>query len=319
MREFPQRWESLLQDLESVWATGQVQAELALLAFSGLVENCMDSDFNSKLPSQRRDDILKGLNLALPSFMSFIFAFMGAEYEVYRAGDAKAAAVLLNRSMCLLQRLMPWAPFELTHHPDHDFLQVFVTLLAEEPLRYEALVCLREATSRKLPLELFERLLERLPPACAQLAELVISGSVTGSPSELMNRSTALYNSLQLFHCLMACLSGLIYHGLTHITEGGSNEFLKSDTARYRALESCIQLFVRLLHLPSYKMAQVALQPLVAWFKDDRIAQGPSDPMDAHIPLILSAYAQRLVKVRWDDDGFTDDSIANEEFFDIDG
>lgn len=53
----------------------------ALTALRNVAEDCVDSDFNARLPTNRRTDILKQLNGELPEVLPRLFQVMARTYE----------------------------------------------------------------------------------------------------------------------------------------------------------------------------------------------------------------------------------------------
>ena len=53
----------------------------ALTALRNVAEDCVDSDFNARLPTNRRTDILRQLNMELPEVLPRLFQVMARTYE----------------------------------------------------------------------------------------------------------------------------------------------------------------------------------------------------------------------------------------------
>lgn len=112
----------------------------------------MDSDFNARLPTNRRTDILRQLNVELPDVLPRLFQVMARTYEgeclservrhvrlacfrqathssipapIGRQADPAAAAEVLRAALQLLKRLVLWVSPDLLMRPDINFLQVF--------------------------------------------------------------------------------------------------------------------------------------------------------------------------------------------------
>ncbi len=147
-KEYPQTWPGMLTDLAAIWTTGGTAAPtptiVALLALRNLAEDCVDSDFNSVLPTARRTDILRTLNMELPTVLPRLFALMAQTYEG-RATDPGVAAEILKAALQTLKRFVVWIPPDLLMRPEMSFIDVFGFLMAEEPTRLDAVVRLRFA------------------------------------------------------------------------------------------------------------------------------------------------------------------------------
>ncbi len=124
----------------------------------------MDSDFNARLPTNRRTDILRQLNVQLPDVLPRLFQVMARTYEgewrrslsqtlgwcrarlnppsplgparhshshshlhhtAGRQADPATAAEVLKAALQLLKRLVQWLSPDLLMRPEMNFLQVF--------------------------------------------------------------------------------------------------------------------------------------------------------------------------------------------------
>eukprot|EP01041_Mallomonas_annulata_P004813 gene4813-9600_t len=75
-RQFPQHWPSFIEDLVSFWNTGpESKSEY-------LVEDCIDTDFNTSLPTQRRQDIIQGITQYMEPLLSFSYTYLFKCVEV---------------------------------------------------------------------------------------------------------------------------------------------------------------------------------------------------------------------------------------------
>lgn len=69
-RQFPQQWSSFIERLVPYWienpssSIGRVLVSMRAMEY--ILSDCFDPDFNSDLPSQRRQDIIAGLREKLP-------------------------------------------------------------------------------------------------------------------------------------------------------------------------------------------------------------------------------------------------------------
>ncbi|CAM9612433.1 unnamed protein product [Chrysoparadoxa australica] len=309
-REFPQHWEGFVEELRQVWGLGHKQAELAIMALTAVIEDTMNSDFSTCLPSQRRNDILTGLNLALPGLLPFMYDYMNQQYAWYREcteASMTTGTILLNRALGLMRSLLPWAPPDLLYSATQggDFLEVFVALLAEPRLRFEALKCLSEVVSLKsVSHELFMRLLRTLPPVATGLAAAV---SQTQSNSGL-----PLHDSLELFHLLSTCCADLLSKNMAHVLD--DKVFAAPGSEQYNLLGSYLELVVRIAEMPSVIMATNSVSVLLEVAKAKSLSSLPC--FQALTKRIMEAYSSKLVKIRWSDDDTTEDFVAAEEFSD---
>lgn len=90
LRDFPQRWTTFASDIfkplneGGLWITqpgedaiGHLSGvQLCLEAFKLIAEDCTDSDFNARISTQRRNDVLIGLNEVSHTFLPLIFQIL---------------------------------------------------------------------------------------------------------------------------------------------------------------------------------------------------------------------------------------------------
>ena len=96
LREFPQRWPGFVDECLSPRPDGpsddaDAGFELGLLALAELAEDCVDADYNGRLPAKRRTDVLKALNTTAPAVVTRLFAFARRSYALLRREPAVAA------------------------------------------------------------------------------------------------------------------------------------------------------------------------------------------------------------------------------------
>lgn len=75
----------------------------ALTALRNVAEDCVDADFNARLPTQRRTEILKQLNAELPDVLPRLFQVMARTYE----GECYVCvrtSVVFGGWVCLISR-----------------------------------------------------------------------------------------------------------------------------------------------------------------------------------------------------------------------
>eukprot|EP00533_Pseudo-nitzschia_delicatissima_P009220 CAMPEP_0116104504 /NCGR_PEP_ID=MMETSP0327-20121206/14491_1 /TAXON_ID=44447 /ORGANISM="Pseudo-nitzschia delicatissima, Strain B596" /LENGTH=1505 /DNA_ID=CAMNT_0003596761 /DNA_START=256 /DNA_END=4773 /DNA_ORIENTATION=- len=76
VRDFPQRWTTCIQDLfQQLWSETAplVGNRMCLQVLQLVAEDCTDSDFNAKISTKRRNDILMGLNEVSHQFLPLLF------------------------------------------------------------------------------------------------------------------------------------------------------------------------------------------------------------------------------------------------------
>ncbi|GKY93691.1 hypothetical protein MPSEU_000336300 [Mayamaea pseudoterrestris] len=113
VRDFPQRWETFCSDIFSPLSPGSMGlwynaaageqphlgVSIVLQVFRLIAEDCTDSDFNAKISTQRRNDILIGLNEVRTQFLPHLYRLLLESYPVLQT----AKQTLHNMHTYLLQ------------------------------------------------------------------------------------------------------------------------------------------------------------------------------------------------------------------------
>jgi hypothetical protein len=89
-RDFPQEWPTFLEEIIQHWAQDVLPkskvspppplspsdvSQICLMVFQFLSEDAIDPDFNSSLPSKRKEEIIGGMQSALPALLSFCYGW----------------------------------------------------------------------------------------------------------------------------------------------------------------------------------------------------------------------------------------------------
>ncbi|OQR92763.1 exportin-5-like protein [Achlya hypogyna] len=153
-RQFPQRWPDLLEQLLQLWCVGPVQAEIVMLLFRSIAEDCVSSSFNSTIPPTRRKDILQGLNACFPTLFPLVYQQLEVQYSALQdpAGDHKPANAVLLAALQMVKEFLDWMPVATPAAPDTNFIAA-ASLLVQTPslippLRTAAAECLEVYFSR---------------------------------------------------------------------------------------------------------------------------------------------------------------------------
>eukprot|EP00985_Skeletonema_marinoi_P000649 scaffold234_cov69-Skeletonema_marinoi.AAC.1 len=92
-REFPQRWQTFVTDLFAPVSSGGIWCEpgadagantigvkICLECLKLITEDCTDSDFNAKISTVRRNDILLGFNEVTHQILPLLFELLSKQY-----------------------------------------------------------------------------------------------------------------------------------------------------------------------------------------------------------------------------------------------
>jgi len=96
------------------------------MALRNIAEDCSDSDFNSRLHTKRRAEILQSLNANLTILLQRLYSFMSKTFEG-RDSNTLAADVL-RAAMQMIRRLLQWIAVDMVFQPERSFMGVFTTL-----------------------------------------------------------------------------------------------------------------------------------------------------------------------------------------------
>jgi hypothetical protein len=212
VRDFPQRWSTFAFDVLAPTANGGlwntkdaegIGAKMCLDCLSFMVEDCTDSDFNSKISTTRRNDVLTGLNELSSYILIPIFELLRDEYSFllqtkqtiqdmtsylhaqgrtlaqmnheerasFMAEQSKQelAGKLIARGLKTMEMFCHYMPLHwiTTTDQGYDYVAVFLHLLREPRchIQLASLKCLEALSQRKLDSEPWFRLLNSLPVA----------------------------------------------------------------------------------------------------------------------------------------------------------
>jgi len=138
LREWPQRWPELFEQLGAIAQMGEDEAELVLITVRTLGEEVME--YNSELEGSRRSDLTAALNeVALPAFMPFVYTVLDGSYARLSTDATLDAAArerlqrLLRAVLSLLCAYMEWIPLAIIFQ--NNFVPALCRLLLEDSLR----------------------------------------------------------------------------------------------------------------------------------------------------------------------------------------
>jgi len=138
-RSFPQQWPGFMEGLLTAWQNSAdgTAAELAMMVLRNVAEDCTDAQFNSRLSTGRRNDVLRGLRAHVPNLLALTYAYMSHQFQQACAAQASSsttsaernsadgpAACLLRASLNMVRRFHLWIRPEELLAEDHDFTQV---------------------------------------------------------------------------------------------------------------------------------------------------------------------------------------------------
>jgi hypothetical protein len=279
-RQYPQHWPTFLDDIVGLWisTTSPGQREVCIMCLEYLVQDCVDGDFNSTLPSQRRQDILSGLQARLAPLLQTCHAFLVQCEVQVKSGDAAQAqegTALGNAALRLVSALSVTAkPAEICA-PSSDFGVLALQLLSSPALQVEAVNFLHELTSQKLEPALF-----------ASLLEAISSIQVTVLPSDLEDSITFQRVYAEAVYQLLGLNASVAMEA----------SFLASERM-VQVLGRYMTIMSQLLEQPSRRLAADVLNNWLRIFKEKAILHLPwAGAVMAHV---LRVYLRKTHRILW--------------------
>ncbi|CAD5123283.1 DgyrCDS11642 [Dimorphilus gyrociliatus] len=149
-REWPQQWPSLMDELTSLLHSGPVQAQVVLLVLLRLAEDVVALQ---TVQSQRRKDILAGLNSEMENIFKFMLAPLQKYVEVSSNIPINSEQVYVNTlvartTLSTLSGYVDWVPVEILLLQDNLLLKLLISLLKSD-LKVKAAEVFLLITSRK--------------------------------------------------------------------------------------------------------------------------------------------------------------------------
>ncbi|XP_071963530.1 exportin-5-like isoform X3 [Antedon mediterranea] len=154
-KEWPQRWESMLTELDPLAKSGGTQCELVLLILLRLVEDVVAfQNFDQK----RRKDIVTGLNQNMKELLEFIYGMLKVHWEMYKQAKAntsanspemKVACKLTNATLETIAAFAEWVTLPMVFLNDGYLSQTLYELVMEKELRNNAAEILSIIFNRK--------------------------------------------------------------------------------------------------------------------------------------------------------------------------
>ncbi len=300
LRDFPQRWTSLLDDLMSLFTTSSSAAQIVLNAVTIVTEDCTDSDFNSKVATARRNDVLQGLNEISSRFLPTVYQFLQHHYNSLLSPNQQSASPeesikTLITALNMLHKFCIWMPLDWAYSPSHDFVSVFLHLLRESRGEINVLsaTCLDSLCSRKLTPELYSHLLQALPQ------------SIADANAHLPTNTIEMLSNLLPYHSkISSALAHLLAFNVAKITDDKTITHPSTPPSNsHTILSTYLRLMVELTLHPSPIVAAMQLNTWILLCRDPQISRSPL--LKPYSQTLLQQYLRVVKHLNWDavDDG----------------
>lgn len=351
LRDFPQRWTSFPTDIFSPSRQGglwydepgpqsgkHLGVKICLECLRLVAEDCTDSDYNAKIPTSRRNDVLKGLNEVSTHFLPLLFqllehypllqqaneklyamhaflvgqnrtinSMVADEALVYKEvlSQAEDIAQMIADTLVTLQKFCYSMPISWIVGGKADFTLPLLHFLRvpDAEIQVKAVDCLDQLVLRgKLDFVQWIALIARLPPAVNEANHISLA---TEDHRQKQRAATGVNHlatntlSLQLnFHI---ALSRLLANVLaSHIALITSNKsILEQEGNNFHALSQYLRLTVDVLRHPSGRIASEQINMWTTLMRDPQITKARL--LKPYIGEILSTFMDHMVRIRWDD------------------
>mmetsp|Transcript_6441 Transcript_6441/g.14539 ORF Transcript_6441/g.14539 Transcript_6441/m.14539 type:complete len:1077 (-) Transcript_6441:1834-5064(-) len=346
LREFPQRWQTFVSDLFSPVSNGGMWCEagadtggnaagikICLECLKLVTEDCTDSDYNARISTTRRNDILLGLNEMSTRLLPLLFELLSKQYgdvnnakstlqamHQYVASNGRtmaqmtpderaqyqqeldrrdAAGGIVADVLGTLEKFCQSMPLDwmLKVENGNDFVAALLHLLQEDVANIQVLsvACLQQLSMRKLDQYQWFRLVSSLPPALFE---------ATNAAAQRANERAIAPNSIDMlieqleFHRSLSKMgSTLVTAHLAHITT--DKDISSGRGVKFDAVSSYLNLLSEMMSHPSGVICGEQINTWVGLLRDPAIVR--TNVLSPHLGRVLTAYMNHIVKIRWED------------------
>ena len=333
-RIYPQLWSTFLDDMQKVSGVGSLYStEIVIRTLKTISEDCVDGDFNSKLPTKRRTQILKTFSVELPPLTPVFLQTLVEHYQTKNESGVRIVQAIVELFGSLANHLnihtllyLESNQIENNTKKDPILLQTLFQLALEHPIySLQAIDVLKTILTRKcdnnLQREAFLSILQQ------GLQSLITEGR-------------------EIWECIEYCdiVANLINTFLTQnlsILIDNERRYLDVNTDQGTTLHLFFQQIAHLFtNLPFYRSCNTLIFAFNTIFKEKKLSyasllhqanntnsnQVNFPIMIDLVPVILDQAINNCVKLHYDvDEGvFESDEVsgqpnlkAQEEFLDV--
>jgi len=351
VREFPQRWKTLMDDLfvpvqqGGLWydfnnpnesATG-LGVKMCLESLRLVAEDCTDSDFNTRMSTTRRNDVLIGLNEVSSRFLPLLFRLlehvavisqskaslhqmrqyllsqqqtvnsMSAEQAAaYRAESERLSETsqLVADTLSTFEKFCRSMPMDWIISPQQDVSAAFLHLMREpaSDIQLLAVDCLERLCLRgKFTFDQWIRLIKELPDMISQANQQFVTEQeyalVESNVTQTANRLADPLSAQVAFHRSLSRMLAAVVN--SHICFMMDKKVLQTTTPESASVSRFLRLLVDMLQHPSPRVCGEQINMWVCLLRDPQIIRGKL--LLSFIQEILSAYLSMMVRLRWED------------------
>ncbi len=362
-RDFPQRWTTFVSDLFSTPDNGglwyvpppnanaaasnrgrgygpMIGVKMCLECLKIITEDCTDGDFNSKISTSRRNDVLIGLNEVNNQFLPLMFDLLSTQYAVVNAAKASLNEMVNylvsnNRTVsqmtpeekpmwdeqvqrrdgagkivadCLkaIEKFCTSMPTDWilgSAETNHDFVAALLHLLREDTAKLQTLSvrCLQNVVLRKMEAPQWFRLISMLPNAISEANEASNQQDKINAASQGKP-----YNSFESlvskypFHRALSQMMALAIS--SHIAHiTNDKEIMLNRGDRFQTVSTFLSLLADMLSHPSPRICGEQNNTWAILLRDPQICKTQTRLLQPCFERLLVSFLTHLVKVRWED------------------
>mmetsp|Transcript_24815 Transcript_24815/g.52881 ORF Transcript_24815/g.52881 Transcript_24815/m.52881 type:complete len:1461 (+) Transcript_24815:208-4590(+) len=346
LREFPQRWQTFVSDLFSPLSNGGIWCEagtdtgsnttgvkICLECLKLLTEDCTDSDYNARISTARRNDILLGMNEMSKLILPPLFELLSKQYgdvsnanstlsamNQYLASNGRTVAQMTSDEreqyeqqinirdsaggmvanvLGTLEKFCQSMPLDWMFKVENgiDFVTALLHLLKEDVASIQVLsvACLQQLSMRKLDQSQWLRLVSSLPPALFEASSVSAQRAIERGIEP--NSIDMLVEQLEFHRSLSKMGSTLVSAHLAHITS--DKDISSGSGAKFDAVSSYLQLLSEMTTHPSGVVCGSQINTWVGLLRDPAIVK--TKVLSPHLGRVLTSYMNHMVKIRWQD------------------
>ena len=358
-RDFPQRWTSFVSDLFSTPDKGglwyipssfspapskgygpMIGVKICLECLKIITEDCTDGDFNSKISTTRRNDVLIGLNEINQQFLPLMFELLSTQYAAVNSAKAslnEMANYLVSNNRTVAQMTLEEKPLwdQQIHQKSNagkivadclktiekfctsmptdwilgssetncDFIAALLHLLREDTANLQTLSikCLHNIVIRKIDASQWFRLISMLPNAISEANE-------ASNTQEQINAAS----QGKPFDSLKSLVSKYPFHrALSQMLAGtlsanvahitNDKDIIQNRGMRYQTVSTFLSLLADMLSHPSPRICGEQNNTWAVLLRDPQICKTQTRLLQPCFERLLVAYTTHLVRVRWED------------------
>eukprot|EP00934_Nitzschia_sp_Nitz4_P007801 Nitzschia sp. Nitz4//scaffold105_size73764//38086//42509//NITZ4_005677-RA/size73764-augustus-gene-0.51-mRNA-1//1//CDS//3329532450//7791//frame0 len=340
VREFPQRWTTCIDDLFAMWNPDQPQIgnKLCLEVLKLVAEDCTDSDFNTKISTKRRNDILIGLNEVSSQFLPLLFrslehivsltqarsnlhnmrtylvqnqqtlqSMTPDQESAYRAEEKNVSLLALTivDTLSTMEKFCRSMPLDWILTPPYDFSAAFIHLMREptENINLVALECLEQLCVRgKLTYSTWIQWIQEFPGAVQNAnRQLNMEQEYKVIEARVSGQEPvdALTSQFEFHRALSRMLAAVVSSHIAHVTQ--SKKILDGNTLESSQFSNYLSLLVDMLYHPSGKVVTEQLALWVSLHRDPQISNKKHRLLRPFAAQLATCFMDQMLRLRWED------------------